>query len=424
MTTQEFSNEFDILYNNIMSNAAPGLTEYEKSVFLTKAQSEIIKSYFNSKGNKFQEGFDDSEKRQYDFSNLIRTSTLFNINSVKERITDLEKLDRRSQVFIFPKDYFLSVNEILTDSSTSYAVIPLSHDEYQKLMLKPYAYPTKRGAWRLFTDKKNCNIIQEYIKKKEDEIEELTFCDYTLVSTWADQKRNLSLTIKSPGTWNPDDSSLVSGGSSYLRDSDPAVFVFPSNVLKRNTYGKIIATCSWNKSFPTTYKINLEVFHSNGAIDDEETFLLLQEGFSKLKEFYGGTFENDELSKAATHLDAMVQSSAPSKFEEFSSENGKTFISEVVSLPIAEIIGRFKGPINYQLRYVKRPKPIIVENLIGVSIDGIDTKSECELSSEIHPEILQRAVELAKAAYIGDLNSQIALGQTSETNMGIVAQSR
>lgn len=33
MTTQEFSSEFDILYNNIMSNAAPGLDEYEKSVF-------------------------------------------------------------------------------------------------------------------------------------------------------------------------------------------------------------------------------------------------------------------------------------------------------------------------------------------------------------------------------------------------------
>ena len=52
MTTQEFSNEFDVLYNNIMSNQAPGLDEYEKSVFLTKAQNEILKNYFNPKGNK------------------------------------------------------------------------------------------------------------------------------------------------------------------------------------------------------------------------------------------------------------------------------------------------------------------------------------------------------------------------------------
>ena len=76
MTTQEFSSEFDILYNNIMSNAAPGLDEYEKSVFLTKAQEEILKNYFNPKGNKYQEGFDDNEKRQIDFSSLVTVITI------------------------------------------------------------------------------------------------------------------------------------------------------------------------------------------------------------------------------------------------------------------------------------------------------------------------------------------------------------
>lgn len=33
---QEFSDEFDVLYNNISSNQAPGLDEYEKSLFLTR----------------------------------------------------------------------------------------------------------------------------------------------------------------------------------------------------------------------------------------------------------------------------------------------------------------------------------------------------------------------------------------------------
>lgn len=61
MTTTEFSNEFDILYNNITSNQAPGLDEYEKSVFLTRAQEDILKGYFNPKTNKIQEGFDSSE---------------------------------------------------------------------------------------------------------------------------------------------------------------------------------------------------------------------------------------------------------------------------------------------------------------------------------------------------------------------------
>jgi len=36
-----------------MSNQAPGLNAYEKSVFLTKAQNEIVKNYCSarSKGN-------------------------------------------------------------------------------------------------------------------------------------------------------------------------------------------------------------------------------------------------------------------------------------------------------------------------------------------------------------------------------------
>ena len=63
MTNSEFSNEFDVLYNNITSNQAPGLDEYEKSVFLTKAQDEIVKAYFNPKTNKVHEGFDGNEKR-------------------------------------------------------------------------------------------------------------------------------------------------------------------------------------------------------------------------------------------------------------------------------------------------------------------------------------------------------------------------
>ena len=76
MTIQEFSDQFDVLYNNITSNQAPGLNEYEKSVFLTKAEKEIVKNYFSagSMGNTLKQGYDDSAKRQADFSVLMNTS--------------------------------------------------------------------------------------------------------------------------------------------------------------------------------------------------------------------------------------------------------------------------------------------------------------------------------------------------------------
>ena len=41
-TCEEWSLEFDLLYNNIASDKAPGLNEYEKSVFLTRAQETIV----------------------------------------------------------------------------------------------------------------------------------------------------------------------------------------------------------------------------------------------------------------------------------------------------------------------------------------------------------------------------------------------
>lgn len=238
MTVQEFSNEFDVLYNNIMSNQAPGLDEYEKSVFLTKAQNEVIKNYFNPKGNKYQEGFDGNAKRQIDFSSLIRVveplATQSNI-----------KFDERSQVFRMPTDVLFILNETAMVTSDGIErlinIIPISFEEYSRLVSKPYKLPLKNQGWRLF--------------------------QYT---------------------------------------------------------------------------------------------------------------------------DSKV-----------------TFISEVVANGTIE---------NYKIRYVKRPKPIILTDLTdsGISIDGLTDITYCELDPILHPEILQRAVELAKAAYTGDIKSIVELGQRSE----------
>ena len=55
MSTEEFEREFDILYNNIMSNAAPSIDAYEKSVFLTKAQEDLVLAIYDG-------SFENSEK--------------------------------------------------------------------------------------------------------------------------------------------------------------------------------------------------------------------------------------------------------------------------------------------------------------------------------------------------------------------------
>ena len=50
MTPTDFREQFDLYYNNISSNQAPGLNDYEKSVFLTDAQEECVLGLYNGRG--------------------------------------------------------------------------------------------------------------------------------------------------------------------------------------------------------------------------------------------------------------------------------------------------------------------------------------------------------------------------------------
>lgn len=80
--------------------------------------------------------------------------------------------------------------------------------------------------------------------------------------------------------------------------------------------------------------------------------------------------------------------------------------------------------VDYRIKYIKRPMPIILAPLAGLTIEGDSgdghtaEKQGSELDLILHPSILQRAVELAKAAYIGDLQTTVSLGAASQTDIG------
>lgn len=160
MTNPEFSTQFDILWNNISSDQAPGLNEYEKSVFLTKAQTQLVREYFNARVDGVGGGFDGSIKRQYDFSSLIKTEELDPVS-----LSGYTPLNDRSLVYQYKKKYYLIVDEILKEreGNTRYSVRPIDYNEYQRLMQKPYKYPLKRTAWRMFTGSNGTGPVVEVI---------------------------------------------------------------------------------------------------------------------------------------------------------------------------------------------------------------------------------------------------------------------
>ena len=189
MTIKEMSDSLDSMLNSYASQAQFGeeaakqdivLDEYEKSLYLTQAQDIVLKSYFQRNTNGEGSGFDDSEKRQIDFSSLITVKTLTEPETAEDAPMPF---DERGILFSMPKrqakkkvngvetlvdvdgttDVLFILNEQLItkvgDKPTTgedkrqkkvYVVVPINYKEYDREMSKPYAQPLKKQAWRLF----------------------------------------------------------------------------------------------------------------------------------------------------------------------------------------------------------------------------------------------------------------------------------
>ena len=159
MTTLEMKNAFLISYNAIASNSAPGLDDFEISHYLTTAQLEIVKNYYDPLSNRKQKGFEATEKRRRDLNQLIKDykttdviSNSFNINS-------------EAKFYIVPDDLFLIVNEtakIISEDCNNNTFLKnikaISYDEYNIQNNNPFEKPDKQIAWRL--DLANINNVK------------------------------------------------------------------------------------------------------------------------------------------------------------------------------------------------------------------------------------------------------------------------
>lgn len=305
MTSLEFSNEFEVLFNNVMSNQSPGIDEYEKSLLLTKAELELVKNHFNLKGNKYQEGYDDSAKRQYDFSTL---------NTVKRYTRGSSYMD-------------LSVNP-------------------------PVSTPI---------------VVQNEINFRE-------ILQYNSVD-------------------------FYQGQDIYS--------VFPISTRDRNVH-------RYKYDLPDDY-----LFFLNEEVELERTInnikvtknaIVTPINYEQLTVLRGGIYKfptQNECWRVITNTKDDINSEAACNVE--------------ILAPYASEI------INYSMRYLRKPKPIVlinIGNVYGTTIDGesgeglpddVSDAEVCELPEAMHPEIVQRAVELAKAAYrTGETETLVQTGTRTE----------
>lgn len=173
MTTQEFSSSYDVLLNSYAQAASFGeegsrasiqLNEYEKSVFLTEAQEELVLSLYtgrNSSGNSFDET---EELRRY-LSDLIEEAE---ISPLPPTSGKPKGIDSKSRFFQLPDDLWfityegISVSDDKCEGHTAQEVVPVTQDEYHRLKKNPFRGTNYRRALRLDLSGNRVEIVSDY----------------------------------------------------------------------------------------------------------------------------------------------------------------------------------------------------------------------------------------------------------------------
>lgn len=317
MTISEFSDTFTTLLNSYNKRADFGdqasrldivLDEYEKSVLLTQAQDIILKSYFEKEMNQpTSKGFDDSIRRQMDFSSLIKVDEL-------KTSTTTSKFDERGKIFKLPRK-----------SNTSDV----------------------------------CDVL--FILNEKMKV------DVTTVTVDQAYKRDangskVSKTTGGPASSSWEDRWAATSSNGYEIEKRPSV-------TKTNVENYVIVPINYieydrmmSKPYSQPYKKQAwRLLQSQASGYDMDTELVPRHNIVESTVI---TYENN--------LDGLVRQ-----------------VTKTCT-------------IKYRIRYVRRPQPIILEQLPdGLVIDGQSNASECELNPIMHMDILNKAVEMAIATRAG-----------------------
>jgi hypothetical protein len=163
MNVQELSNLFDTLLqpyitkDNFGKQNTLAFDEYEKSIFLTKAQEQIVLELY-------QELEQSEEVRKY-LSNLIKTD---NYAPVGEQDETLINNNFKSYKIEISNDILFMIYEQCTLSDENncinnkiVSVVPTIHDDLDKVLKNPFKSPNSRKVIRLDFDNK-IELISKY----------------------------------------------------------------------------------------------------------------------------------------------------------------------------------------------------------------------------------------------------------------------
>jgi hypothetical protein len=177
MTNEEFSNGFDILVNSYRrfkdfdkqeSLDSIEFNEYEKSVYLTKAQEELVVNFYNGK-NPYGDSFESTEEMRRYLDALVKTKVFTMADALEST-----GVSAHSVLFQLPDDLaFITMEQITYDdeklgcyNGSTADVYPVTQDEYSRVKDNPFRGPTKYKAIRLDSGNKTVELVLKYAIKE------------------------------------------------------------------------------------------------------------------------------------------------------------------------------------------------------------------------------------------------------------------
>ena len=163
MNVQELSNLFDTLLqpyitkDNFGKQNTLAFDEYEKSIFLTKAQEQIVLELY-------QELEQSEEVRKY-LSNLIKTDNYVPIGEQDETLINNNFKSYKVEIsndilfMIYEQCTLSDENNCINNKIVS--VVPTIHDDLDKVLKNPFKSPNSRKVIRLDFDNK-IELISKY----------------------------------------------------------------------------------------------------------------------------------------------------------------------------------------------------------------------------------------------------------------------
>lgn len=369
MNIQEFSNTFDTLLNSYNNQAAFGegssradiaLDEYEKSVLLTHAQDIVVKQYFDRTLNPQGQGFDDSIRRQIDFSALITNKSI----KVKKPVISQEV----SCPAIISSENNIEPSEPSEPSETKKQVILT----FTNCVDKVITLTPREG--KLYTDvpendtEGNPQIVENLVKK---ESEDSKIINYSF--------------------------KLLTGGINYNQLISALNTAFEGNILVEIN-DEVLGTEQISEGYLNPNTISLDAIGDIETYDDRGVFVNLPSNLLFT------------LNEKVIDVDGKNYVVVPINYREYDRQMSRAYTQPLkkqawrlfndsnAELLKAELIP-VKGTTidSYKVRYIRRPRPIVLVDLTadGLDIEGASIPTECELNPIIHLDILNKAVELA-----------------------------